>query len=151
MRVEICVIYTRTPLTDDDALERYSAVRGVKDLDRCIEPDPHIAAFLAELTDRYPRPGTLPQAEQEDSPWCADFNDSGGDTLLAMGGSHCADAVEYILDLAERHEIVCFDPETRSILAAPPGIHLETPQGGAIWPLTLITLTLALAGLLLLS
>lgn len=63
----------------------------------------------------------------------------------------CGEAVEYVMELADKHGLVCFDPKTRSILTAPPGMHLEGQPGAAIWPLTMLTLWLALAGLLLLQ
>jgi hypothetical protein len=65
-----------------------------------------------------------------------------------MGGNQCVDAVEFIMELAEQHGLVCFDPKTSSILTAPPGIHVEKQSDAAIWPLTLATLSLALVGLL---
>lgn len=149
MSVEIGVFYTQEPLTDEDALARYSAIRGKQDLDRCTEPDPHMTAFLTDLTSRFPRPGGLPESERANSPWSGDFDESGGHALFAMSGSHCDEAVECVMVLAEQHGLVCFDPGTRSILTAPPGIHIEKPASGAIWPLTLATLSLALVGLLL--
>jgi hypothetical protein len=111
--------------------------------------DAGLAAFLAELTERYPRLETLPEPERKDSPWNGDISETNGHAVIAMGGSHCAEAVEFIMELADKHGLVCFDPKTRSILTAPPGVHLEGPSGAAIWPLTMLTLMLALAGLLL--
>ena len=115
------------------------------------QPGSALVAFMADLTDRYPRLETLPDAEREESPWSGSIGETNGHALIAMGGSHCAEAVEYIMELADKHGLVCFDPKTHSILTAPPGVHLETQSGSAIWPLTMLTLLLALAGLLLLQ
>ena len=150
MRLEIDVFFADTPLTDKDALERYDACCSGPTSNGDTESAPPLATFMAELTDRYPRLETLPEAEREDSPWSGDISETNGHALLAMSGSHCADAVEYIMELADKHGLVCFDPKTRSILTAPPGMHLEGRSGSAIWPLTAMTLLLALAGVLLL-
>ncbi|MDH3228542.1 MAG: hypothetical protein OEN55_02005 [Alphaproteobacteria bacterium] len=148
MRVEIGVFFAESPLSDKDALQRFRARRGERDPDRSIEPGPRIAAFLGELTDRYPRLDALPEGDRASSPWSGDFCVSEDQVLIALGSSQCADAVELILELAERHSLVCFDPKTRSILTAPSGIHMERQSDAAIWPLTLATLSLALVGLL---
>lgn len=148
MRVEIGVFFTETPLTDREALQRYRVHRGEPNPDRSSEPMPGMVGFVTDLTDRYPRLESLPDEDRANSPWSGDFDVSDGHVLIAMGGSQCADAVEFILELAEKHDLVCFDPKTRSILTAPPGIHVEKQLDTAIWPLTLATLSLALVGLL---
>lgn len=145
MYVEIGVFFAETPLTDKDALQRYHGER--KHIGPS-EPATEIAAFMTELTDRYPRLESLPDEERMASPWSGDFDVSDDQVRIAMGGHQCPDAVEFIMELAEKHGLVCFDPKTRSILTAPPGIHLERQSDTAIWPLTLATLSLALVGLL---
>ena len=146
MRVEIGVFFTETPLTDKDALQRYRAHGGEPDPDRPMGPC--IDAFLTDLAARYPRLDALPEEDRTVSPWSGDFDISDGLVRIAMGGIQCADAVEFIMDLADQHGLVCFDPKTCSILTAPPGIHLDKQSDAAIWPLTLATLSLALVGLL---
>lgn len=148
MRLEIGVFVTETPLTDKDALQRYRAHHGERNPDRSSEPAPGIAAFMTDLTDLYPRLESLPEEERTESPWSDDFDVSDGQVLIAMGGSQCVDAVEFIMELAEKHGLVCFDPKTCSILTAPPGIHMEKQSDRAMWPLTLATLSLAIVGLL---
>ena len=148
MRLEIGVFVTETPLTDKDALQRYRAHRGERNPDRSGEPAPGIAAFVTDLTDRYPRLESLPEEDRTESPWSGDFDVSDRQVVIAMGGSQCADAVDSIMELAEKHGLVCFDPKTRSVLTAPPGIHMDRQSDTAMWPLTLATLSLAIAGLL---
>lgn len=148
MRVEIGVFFADSPLTEKDALQRYRAHSGELGSDRAVEPDPHMTAFLTELTDRYPCLGSLSEEDRAMSPWSGDFDVSDGQVLIALGGSHCADAIDFILELAEQHGLVCFDPKTRSILTAPPGIFFENQSDRAIWPLMFATLSLALVGLL---
>ena len=148
MRMEIDVFFTETPLTDGDALQRYLAHRGGRDPGRPNNPGLGLAAFVSDLTDRYPRLESLPDEERTESPWADDFDIREEQVLIAVGGTHCADAVEFILELAEKHGLVCFDPKTRSILTAPPGLHTEKQSDRAIWPLMHATLSLALVGLL---
>ncbi len=148
MRLEIGVFVAETPLTDKDALQRFCAQRSDRSPDRSSEPAPGIAAFMTDLTDRYPRLESLPEEGRMESPWSGDFDVCDGQVLIAMGGSQCGDAVEFIMELAEKHGLVCFDPKTCSILTAPPGIHMEKQSDTAMWPLTLATLSLAIFGLL---
>ncbi len=148
MRVEIGVFFTDSPLTDMEALQRYRAHGGEPAATCADRPAPCLDAFLNELTDRYPRLDSLPTEDRAKSPWTGEFDVRPDQALIALGGSECADAVELVLELAEKHGLVCFDPKTRSILTAPPGIHVERPAETAIWPLTLATLSLALVSVL---
>jgi hypothetical protein len=148
MPVEISVFFTETPLTDSDALQKFRAPSGERNPDRSSDTVSVMADFMADLTDRYPHLDSLPEEDRTNSPWSGDINVSDGQVLIAVGGSQCADVVEFIMELAEKHALVCFDPKTCSILTAPPGIHLEKQSDMAIWPLTLATLSLALVGLL---
>jgi len=148
MRVEIGVFFADSPLTEKDALQRYRAHGGEPSADLTIEPGPLITAFLTDLTGRYPRLGSLSEEDRATSPWSGDFDVSDRQVLITLGGSHCADAIDFIMELAERHGLVCFDPKTRSILTAPPGILIESQSDTAIGPLMFATLSLALVGLL---
>ena len=147
MRVEIGVFFTDAPVTDEDALHRYRACRNGEN--QADAPAPHLDPFLGDLTDRYPTLESLSEDERQQSPWARDFNRNGDQLIIAVNGRECAEAVDLIMQLADRHGLVCFDPRTRSILTAPAGYHLEDPSGTAVWPLVVATLSLALIGVLL--
>ncbi len=148
MRVVIGVFFADSPLTDNDALQRYRAHGGASDAGQAGTPGPRLAAFLTELTERYPRFESLSEDDRATSPWIEEFDICGEQVVIALAGSECPNAVEFILELADAHGLVCFDPKTRSILTAPPGIHVERQAETAIWPLTLATLSLALISVL---
>ena len=148
MCVEIGIFFADAPLTDQDALHRYRTHGGEPDLNGVTDPGPHLSPFLTDLTARYPRLESLPEARRPNSPWTGELKACGEQAQIALGGHECANALEFIMELAEKHGLVCFDPNTRSILAAPPGIHVEQQAGRAVWPLTLATLSLALVSVL---
>ncbi|UCH75487.1 MAG: hypothetical protein JSU82_06525 [Rhodospirillales bacterium] len=150
MRVEIGVFFAEGPLTEEDALRRHRACcAGI-----AAEPEepvsaPHLDPFLDDLTERYPALDSLTADQREQSPWARRFDVNGDQAVITLNGRKCAEAVDLIMNLAERHGLVCFDPGTRSILSAPPGVQVEDPAGRAVWPLVLATLSLALIGVLL--
>lgn len=148
MRVEIGIFFADAPLTDMDALNRYRAHCDGNDSGGPIDPGPHLVSFMSDLTARYPRLESLSDEERANSPWAGAFDAYGNQARITLSGRECANAVELILELADRHGLVCFDPQTRSILTAPPGLHVDQQADKAVWPLTLATLSLALVGVL---
>jgi len=125
MSFDLCVFHTEKPHSDDDAIDRYSAYCGDDDFSPWIEPSPKVAAFLKDLTAQYPDIDDVPAQNVDDCPWAAGLDLSEGHVVMPMVFSWAERMYPVVLDLAEKHSLVCFDPQQGKIVAAPPGIHVE--------------------------
>lgn len=123
MSVDLGVFHTRRAHSDEDAGERYLALCGEDDPGAWIEPDPCIDAFYDELTGIFPDDGTAAD------PWSASPLDrSGGHVIMNMPASKAREIEPVVRELAEKHGLVCFDPQCGKIVTAPPGIHVAETE-----------------------
>jgi hypothetical protein len=125
MSYDLGCFYTAKPLTDDQALERYGVYCNEEDLAPWIEPNPRVAAFVKELTNDYPQTEDMEQEGFYDCRWSATFDLSEGHVLMPIVYARAEEMTGIIVGLAEKHGLVCVDPQTSSILTAPPGIHVD--------------------------
>jgi hypothetical protein len=81
------------------------------------DPTPAIAAYVADLLRRWPDSGD----ESEESPW-ADAplinNATGPLFYFAMVYSMAEEAVTFATELAAKHGLNCFDPQSEHLLTA---------------------------------
>lgn len=125
MSFDLGVFFTEKPHSDDDARDRYVACCEEDDLSPWVVPNPKVAAFLKDLTARYPDIKDMPEQNVDACPWAASLDVSRGHVLMPMVHSWAERMYPFILGLAEKHGLVCFDPQEGMIVAAPPGIHVE--------------------------
>ena len=128
MSYDLGVFFTARPLTEDDALARYSAYCDGKDIAHLIEPSPRIGSFLKELTDRYPKIDDVYDADLDDCPWSIAFDLSEGHVILPMVFSHADEVAPYVVKLAKKHRLVCVDPQEGRIRTAPPKLVVEETE-----------------------
>ncbi len=116
---DLGVFYSERPHSDEDAGERYVALCSEENKEPWVEPSPRVAAFYQELIARFPDDGG------ERDPWSAGPLDrSAGHVIMSMPFG-MADKIErFVIELAEKHGLVCFNPQGGNIVAAPPGIHV---------------------------
>ena len=80
------------------------------------EPSPRIRAYVEALLSRWP---DITEDSGADSPW-ADApliaNASGEAIYFAMVWSRADEAAEFAALLAERHGLVCYDPQSERLL-----------------------------------
>lgn len=123
MSYDLCVFYTNRPHTDREAGERHLALCRAEDRRLWIEPDPRVAAFYRELTARFPDDAS------GENPWSGSPLDrSEGHVVMSMPYRSAREIEPVVIRLAERHGLVCFDPQGGCIVAAPPGIHVTAAR-----------------------
>jgi hypothetical protein len=127
MSFDLAVFYTTTPLTDADALKRYIGLCDANEVSKHIEPSPKVAAFVKDLTDRYPQIDDLPQDDfDDDCPWSIGFDLSEGHVIMCMIAGISDEVLDTIIELAKKHGLVCFCPQGSIIETAPPGLHITS-------------------------
>ena len=119
MSFDLAVFYTERHHTDDEAVRRYVAYCELEDLKPHIEPSPQVAAFLAELTAELPQLDDWPTTDIDRCPWSCAFDVSEGHAIMPMVWSAVDSVPPRIVALAFKHGLVCVDPQSERILAAP--------------------------------
>ena len=94
-------------------------------------PNPAVDAFYAELTDRYPEIDSIPEERIDDHdycPWSCSLDHSPGHVILSCVWSQAENVARFVFDLAKRHGLVVYDPQSdRSTYPAPSSQSLPSP------------------------
>lgn len=88
--------------------ERYMRSRAPQ------SPTPRITAYVHALLDRYPDI----EVDEESSPWADSplIGDASGPLLyLPMVWSRCEEVAPWAAQLAQKHGLVCYDPQARRL------------------------------------
>lgn len=117
MSYDLAVWAGDRPQDDGQASEEYDRLTAYfddDDADR--EPaSERIRAFIEELLGRYP---ALGEPGDEDSPWAMgpDPGNANGDFVyLTMTFSGARRCLEWIVETALRHKLICFDPQSETL------------------------------------
>lgn len=106
------------PVTAQQAMTIcHQLARSQNDL---VVPDAAVLTFHRELIKRFPPLETLGDDGIDDSPWTMSPDATAGRAILCMGLSRASKIGPFILELARRHRLVCFDPSTGVVHNPPP-------------------------------
>jgi hypothetical protein len=133
MSFDLGVFYTEKPHSDEEATRRYVSYCEEEDLSPYIEPSEKVASFLKELTEQYPQIDDWPEKDLDNCPWSIAFDVSEGHILMPMVFSRAKEMYTVIVSLAEKHGLVCVDPQSSKIVTAPPSIRKEDKPWWKIW------------------
>lgn len=123
MSYDLGVFYTERAHSNEDAGERYVALCSEENKEPWVEPSPRVAAFYQELVARFPDDGG------ERDPWSAGPLDrSAGHVIMSMPFGKADEIEPFVTELAEKHGLVCFNPQGGDIVTAPPGIHVAETE-----------------------
>ncbi|MDH2424999.1 hypothetical protein [Sphaerisporangium sp. TRM90804] len=134
MSVDLGVWYARTPLTPEEAARKYVEWRAGAHPEA--EPAPEVSAFYDALTRAYP---DLPDADYETSPWATPLTVGDDFVVMSIVFPRAGEICRAVLELAERHGFVCFDPqaEQEEPDPAPPSpetVPAEPPEDAPAGP-----------------
>ena len=100
---------SKSAISDKDAARQYEALLEGKEGS---EPwDADVYRFLTQLTELYPDIDTLPDDEADDSPWACSLEVSDAHVIMALRLDRYASVFPAIMQLANHHGLVCFDPQ----------------------------------------
>ena len=123
MSYDLAVWIRPVPADDAEALERYvELMEGMErdmDADPPPAPAPELVRYADELLEWYP--DITPDGD-EGSPWASGplkANIVGSVFYFSMTYSAAEDAIPFIVDRAQVHQLVCFDPQTEKLLSRP--------------------------------
>jgi hypothetical protein len=95
-----------------------------------------LGAFLAELEQKYPPISSINWTDEtiDDCPWSCDFDIGEDYIIMSCVWSRAEEIADFIEELAFRHELVCYDPQSTivtmpaSLGGVPPGTATEEQQ-----------------------
>jgi hypothetical protein len=117
------------PATDFEALAIYDRLSQELDNHPQVAAGPAITAYVHDLLARWP---DILDEEGADSPWSDGpliDNASGPLVVFGMVWSQAAEASTYCVEVAERHGLVCLDPEEGRLRTRPS--QVQAHEGGA--------------------
>jgi hypothetical protein len=105
--------------------------------DDAVVPDDALLAFHQDLIARFPPLSALADDEVEDSPWNANPDATASRVILYFGHTQVPQVAPTVVELAERHRLVCFDPQSmvihyQPVNRAPGSLLLESGDGSVI-------------------
>jgi hypothetical protein len=102
-----------------------------------VNADARVRGFAQELLGRFPALESLADEELEASPWSMTPEISASHVIMTISESRAQEVAEFVLGLAARRVLVCFDPQA-SVAHNPPsqalagGLRLEFCDGGVV-------------------
>lgn len=110
MSFDICVWCAPIPENEKLALEIYSSLCDGDE--SVVEPCSRIANFVTDLQFRYPRLESISNDEgDEKGVWSTNPEIGAGYVSLTISFSKARVVSEYIIELADKHNLVVFDPQ----------------------------------------
>ncbi len=80
-------------------------------------PHPSVAAFLEEITERFPQIDEWPEETIDDCPWNVAFDVSDAHVLMCIAWSRCEEVAPWILEVARKHHLFLYDPQSDELHA----------------------------------
>ncbi len=129
MSFDLSVWYSPRPLTAAEADELCSTFHGNAsgngngngNGNRQATPDERLTRFVDELTSRFPQIDDVADDEIEECPWNCAFDLSPTHVRIPIMWSRAEEVTSFVLALAGRHGLVCYDPQSRKV-HLPPGL-----------------------------
>jgi hypothetical protein len=131
MSFDLAVWHSSKPMTDEAAGQYYMTLCQREEPDApqpLIEANPAVAAFVSELTIRYPDLSSFDDDTVDDAVWNADLDVSPGHCIMTIGWSRAEQVYEFVVPLAAKHGLCLYDPQDGK-LHPPPGQPPERKRG----------------------
>jgi hypothetical protein len=116
MSCDYGVWYSKTSLTDEEAAKIYV---GLCEEWPFLEGENQAArAFYNDLTRRWPELDTIPDEKMDDKgycPWSCKISHSGTAVVTACVWSMADQVGSFVKDLATRHQLVFYDPQSERV------------------------------------
>ena len=109
MSFDLTVWESSRPQTPEEGLSVYRKV--VQDDARGLAPSRRLKGMLAELEGRYPGLDRCKDGEVDKSPWTVGFGRRAEYEFFCIAGSKANTIVPLIIDLCDKHRLLCFDPQ----------------------------------------
>jgi hypothetical protein len=123
MSFDLAVWYEPSVITADAAQAMYGELCRQDPPAKAVPTHPQVTAFYQDLIKQNPRLSSL-SAEQEtaQSPWATELGVLADSVIMSIVWPQAERVVVVIRELAERHGLVCYDPQ-QSVVHHPPALR----------------------------
>ncbi len=109
MSFDLAVMNVETPISSGQAAKIYDELcEGNYDI---LKPSEQIDAFYRELIEKYPDIDSYSDDEVDDCPWSVNIDVSDGAVLMCVVWSRAEEVAPFVMRLAEKHGLACYDPQ----------------------------------------
>ena len=120
MSYDLGIFYSAHPMTVEKAARLYTVLceRPLNmpgSLEGLIEPNPHVAAFAAEVMTLYPPLSSLSDDVVDFSPWSCDPDVSEGHVIVSICWSRCHEVAQVVTKIAWRHGLAVYSPQNNKV------------------------------------
>ena len=100
-------------ISNKEAVEKY--IKLIEEDTSVVEESESIEKFYQALTALHPEIDDLPDDEVDNSYWSCAFDRSKGHLIMCAVWSRAEEAATSIFDLAHKHHLAVFDPQSETI------------------------------------
>lgn len=130
MSFDLGVWCAESPITAEEATRKYISQRD--GASEAAQPCPEVTAFYEALTRHLP---DLTADNYESSPWSTPLTVGDEFVMMSVVFPRAGEVCRAVLDLAERHGLVCFDPQAECAdddADVMEGIHFSMSDGSIV-------------------
>ena len=122
MSFDLAVMNVPKSITSAEAGDLYAELcEGKVDV---LSPSANIDSFYQELISKYPDIDSYSDDEVDNCPWSVELNISDGAVLMCMVWSRVEEVAPFVMNLAAKHNLACFDPQEDKI-SLPPSLPVN--------------------------
>ena len=117
MSFDLAVMNIEQHISSEEAAKIYGELcEGNYDV---LTPSEKIDAFYQELIGQYPDIDSYSDDEVDDYPWSVEIDISDGAVVLSMVWSRVEEVAPFVMHLAEKHGLACYDPQDDKVQLPP--------------------------------
>jgi hypothetical protein len=123
MSFDLAVLNIEHPISSEEAAEIYGELCNGNY--ESLRPSEKIDAFYQALIEKYPDIDSYSGDEVDECSWSVEIDVSDGAVVMCMVWSRVEEVAIYVMRLAEKHDLACFNPQDDT-LYLPPSFNSAT-------------------------
>ncbi|HKN36915.1 MAG TPA: hypothetical protein VJX16_27030 [Terriglobales bacterium] len=113
MSYKLAVWHSERAISSKEAAELFAKLYEHRKVP--LEQHIDVYSFYNELGARYPEVDMVAEEDLDGCPWACAHERSGAHVILSMLDDKSTEVLPTILELAEKHGLVCFDPQANKV------------------------------------
>jgi hypothetical protein len=111
MSFDLCILDAEPSIAISEASRLYQDF----DIDGTTAPNQKISSLIQEITSRYPQIDDYADEDIDNCPWAVAFDVDEKCVVICISFSRVGDVVDWISEVASKHDLVCYDPQENKL------------------------------------